>query len=95
MRVGLGLVIHGSLIKDIHLRFTKTQKINRYLFNKSKHYFILILTIKYLWKSDISDSSIALKSTEKSYIFSLRETALMLLESVYQICFLDKIESES
>ena len=48
MRVGLGLVIHGSLIKDIHLRFTKTQKINRYLFNKSKHYFILILTIKYL-----------------------------------------------
>ena len=45
--------------------------------------------------SDISDSFIALKSTEKSYIFSLRETALMLLESIYQICFLDKIESES
>ena len=61
-----------------------------------EHYVIVFLTIKCLWLFNMSDLSIALKSTEKLYTFPFRDTSLdSPALSPFEICFLDKIGLES
>ena len=45
------------------------------MFNKPEHYFIFFV-IKYLRMFNMSDLSIELSLTEKSYIFSFKDTSL-------------------
>ena len=46
------------------------------MFNKPEHYFILFFVIKYLRMFNMSDLSIELSLTEKSYMFSFKDTSL-------------------
>ena len=75
----IGLAKRGYWFNDTHLVAKDSLKLNnakKYFFNKSEHYFLLFLTIKYLWMFYMSDLSAALQSTKKSHRLSLKNTSL-------------------
>ena len=61
------------------------------MFNKSKYYIILLLTIRYLRMFTMLELSIILYWTEKSYTILLNDTFLYLLMPNFSDIFPSKI----
>ena len=85
MRVDL--TMHGLSFNDTHFVWSETlatrakkllklNKQNKHFFNKTEHYIILFLISKYLLIFNMSNLSIKLKSTEKSYTFPFKDISL-------------------
>ena len=53
---------------------------------KAQTFYVLLLTITYLWMFQMSDLSVALKSTEKLYTFPFKEISLeLIVPNVYDM----------